>query len=71
MAKRKTVGIISVSIGILMLIYNGYDLMVERKVADLGQVKIYKEQAFTFTWPPFIAVLLLLGGIAIVVSEKK
>ncbi|MBL0048201.1 MAG: hypothetical protein IPP32_08935 [Bacteroidetes bacterium] len=71
MAKRKTVGIISVCIGILMLIYSAYDWMSARKIVDAGPVKIYNEQAFSFSWPPIIAVLLFAGGIAIVVSEKK
>lgn len=71
MAKRKTVGIISVIIGILMLIYSGYDWVSQKKIAKIGSVKIYKEQSYQISWPPFIAVLLFVGGIAIVVSEKK
>lgn len=71
MAKRKTVGIISACIGIVMLIYSAYDWLGTKKIADVGPVKIYREKAYSFSWPPFIAVLLFAGGIAIVVSEKK
>lgn len=71
MKQRKTIGIISIVIGIVMLSYSGFNYVTTEKVVDIGPIQINKENNHSIQWPPFIGVLLLFGGIAIVVSSKK
>ncbi len=69
--RRRTVGVISMIIGTLMLVYGGFNYVSNEKVIDLGPLKINKEKTHSIQWPPFIGVLLLAGGIAIVASDRK
>ena len=67
----KTAGIILIVIGILMMIYTGFNYVTTEKVVDLGPIKINKEKNHPVEWSPIIGAVLLVGGIVIIVSSKK
>ncbi len=67
----KTFGIILIAAGIMAFVYTGFTFTTEKKVADIGPIKIDKEQQHTISWPPIAGAVLLLGGIALVIADKK
>lgn len=67
----KTLGIIFVALGILMMIYTGFDYVTTKKVADIGPVQVDKKESHPVQWSPIVGGALLLGGIVILVSGKK
>jgi uncharacterized membrane protein YidH (DUF202 family) len=69
--KTKTVGIVLVIIGIIMIAYTGLNFVTTEKVVDLGPIQINKEKNHPVQWSPIIGAILLVGGIVIVVSDKK
>lgn len=69
--QRKIVGIVSLIIGISMLIYNWFYYVTKENITETGSSKITSKQIQIAQWPPFIGVLLIVGGIGIVLSSKK
>jgi uncharacterized membrane protein len=67
----KTLGITLLALGILMMIYTGFNYITTKKVADVGPVQIDKKENHTVQWSPIAGGVLLIGGIIILVSGKK
>ena len=69
--QRKSIGIVLIVIGIIMIIYTGFNIVTTKKVVDLGPIKINKEQNHPVQWSPIVGAILLVGGIVVVVTDKK
>jgi hypothetical protein len=67
----KKLGIILVALGILMMLYTGFNYVTTKKVADIGPVQIDKKENHPVQWSPIVGGVLLLGGIVILASGKK
>ena len=53
------------------LAYRGFSYTVAKKEVDLGPVQVTKEEKHTVPLPPILGGLALLGGIAIVVTDRR
>jgi hypothetical protein len=69
--RTRTVGIVIVIMGIMMIIYTGFDFITTEKVDDLGPVKIDKQKNNFIQWPPIVGIGLLIGGILTISFDKK
>jgi uncharacterized membrane protein YidH (DUF202 family) len=69
--KSKTIGIILAIIGILMIIYTGFSYVTTKNVIDLGPLQMNMDKNHLVQWSPIIGVVLLVGGIIIMVMNKK
>lgn len=69
--KTKTIGIVLIAIGIVMLIYTGFSYVTNEKVVDLGPIQINKEKKHSVQWPPVVGAVLIIGGIVVIVFDKK
>jgi uncharacterized membrane protein YdcZ (DUF606 family) len=69
--QTKTLGILLVVMGIIMMIYTGFNFVTTEKVVDLGPLQINKEENHPVQWSPIIGVLLLVGGTVIMVTSKN
>jgi len=69
--KTKTTGIVLVIIGIIMIIYTGFNFVTSEKVVDLGPVEINKEKNHPVQWSPIVGVVLLAGGGILIATSKK
>ncbi len=67
----KTLGIILVVIGVIMMIYTGFDYITTKNVVDAGPIQINQKEHHPVQWSPIVGGILLLGGIVIIVSGKK
>ncbi|MCX6350964.1 MAG: hypothetical protein NTX03_03780 [Bacteroidetes bacterium] len=68
---QKTIGIILIALGLLMIAYTGFNYVTTEKVVDLGPIKINQEKKHPVQWSPIVGVVLLLGGVVMVASNKK
>ncbi|MGO4822272.1 MULTISPECIES: hypothetical protein [unclassified Flavobacterium] len=69
--KTKTLGIAVIIIGAIMIFYTGFNYVTKEKVVDIGPIEINKEENHPVQWSPIIGVVLLVGGVLLVVTDKK
>lgn len=67
----KTLGIVLAVIGLMMMIYTGFNYVTKEKVVDLGPIEISKETNHPVQWSPIVGAVLLVGGIVVIVISKK
>jgi hypothetical protein len=67
----KPFGIILIALGVVMMIYTGFTYVTTEKVVDFGALQINKDKNHFVHWPPIAGAILLVAGIAIVVTAKK
>ena len=64
-------GIVLFVLGIIMMIYTGFNFVTKEKVVDLGPLQISKNENHPVKWSPIIGGILLVGGILIIATSKK
>lgn len=67
----KTTGIVLIILGVLMLIFTGFNFKTKEKVIDAGPIEINKENNHSVNWPPILGGVLLVGGVVVMVMGKK
>lgn len=67
----KKLGIVLAAIGLIMIIYTGFNFVTKEKVVDLGPIEINKETNHPVQWSPIVGVVLLVGGIVVFVTGEK
>lgn len=67
----RTVGIVLVIIGAVMLIWTGFTYTKKEKVVDAGPIEISADRQKSVNWPPYLGGVLLVGGIVIIMTAKK
>ncbi|TDE07180.1 hypothetical protein [Flavobacterium sandaracinum] len=66
--KSKSIGIILIILGTIMLFYNSFNFTTTEKVVDIGPIEINKEVNHPITWPPIIGIVLAVGGVVLLVA---
>lgn len=64
-------GIILIIIGIVALVYQGISYTKKEKVLDLGPIEATAEKEKTIPIPPIVGGLLLIGGVALVITGAR
>lgn len=67
----KTVGIVVIIVGVIMMIYTGFTYVTKEKVVDIGPIEINQEKSHPVQWSPIIGGILIVGGILLVAVDKK
>jgi len=71
MKMKKTLGIVLVGIGLIMMVYTGFNYVTTEKVVDLGPIEINAEKSHNVQWPPIVGLVFIVGGIAVIIFDKK
>ena len=64
-------GIILIVAGILMFVFNGFSYKTEKRVADIGPIKINKTENHNVGWPVYVGAITLIAGIVVLVVGTK
>jgi hypothetical protein len=67
----KPLGVILVVLGVLALVYQGFTYTTQKKVLDVGPIQATKQEHHTVPVPPILGALALIGGVVILVSDRK
>lgn len=67
----RSIGITVIIIGIIMMVYTGFNYVTTEKVIDIGPLEINKEKNHPVQWSPIIGVILIAGGIVVITKGKK
>ena len=68
---KRTLGIIFIIIGIAAFAISDFSFTTKEKVVDLGPLEINKDQKHNVNWPPVAGIVLALGGIVLLLSDRK
>jgi hypothetical protein len=67
----KTIGIILIALGIIMLVVRGISYTTEEKVVDLGPLEVNKKDKKTVGWPMYAGGIAVVAGIVLVLADRK
>lgn len=67
----RTLGIVIAVVGIAMIVYTGFNFVTSERLVDIGPIKINQEKNHLVQWSPVIGIVLLIGGLVIIVRDKK
>jgi len=67
----RTIGIVLIVAGVLMLIFKGFNFTKEKKVVDLGPVEINKKEKHHINWPAYAGGLAIAAGALVLVASRK
>jgi len=65
---QKTLGIVFLVAGIIMLIWTGFSYTRREKVVDAGPVHISADKQKTVSWPPYAGGILALAGVVMLAT---
>ncbi|MCX6220776.1 MAG: hypothetical protein NTZ69_07290 [Bacteroidia bacterium] len=68
--RKRTIGFSIIAIGIMMMIYTGFNYVTKEKVVDLGPIEINADKNHLVQWSPIVGLVLIFGGIAIFLIPK-
>jgi uncharacterized membrane protein len=68
---QKTIGLVLIAIGAVMLIWTGFSYTRREKVVDAGPIHISADREHTVNWSPYAGGVLLVGGVIILATAKK
>jgi hypothetical protein len=63
--------IVLIGLGIVSLAYQGFTYTTKEKVVDFGPIQATADKKHTLPLPPILGGILLVGGIAVLVSAKR
>lgn len=67
----KPLGLILIVLGVLALMYQGFTYTTHKKVLDVGPIQATKEEHHSVPLPPVLGALALIGGVVILISDRK
>lgn len=67
----KTLGVILIVVGIVMLIVTGFSYTTEETIIDAGPIEVNAEKQESINWPPYAGGAALIAGIVMVVAARK
>jgi hypothetical protein len=68
---NRTLGIILIVIGAVMLIWTGFSYTKREKVVDAGPIQISADKQKSVNWPPYTGGILFFGGVLLIATSKK
>ena len=68
----KQTGIILLVIGLLLILFSGFNFVTKKKVVDIGSLEITRDENHVLDWSPLAGVVVLMigGGIYLYGSKK-
>jgi hypothetical protein len=68
----KTIGIVLVVVGIVMIAFTGFTLVTKKKVFDVGSIEITKEEKTPIYWSPLTgAIITGAGAVLLILARQK
>lgn len=68
----RSIGIVLMVIGIVLLVWTGFTYTKKEKVIDAGPIEVSAEKEKSVNWPPYTGgIVLVVGAILFFSSNKK
>ena len=67
----KNLGLALIGLGIIMMVFTGFNYVTRENVVDLGGVQINANENHPVQWSPIAGGVFLVAGIVVFMSNKK
>lgn len=67
----RTLGIVAIVVGILMIIFTSINFQTKKKVLDVGALQVSKKENHRVGWPLYTGVAVCIAGIVILLADKR
>ena len=67
----KTLGTLLAVIGLIMVLYTGFNYVTTEELVDLGPIQLNVKKSHPVKWSPIVGAILLVGGVLVLISNKK
>ncbi|OOG72402.1 hypothetical protein [Algoriphagus sp. A40] len=67
----KTLGIILVVLGLVMLFVPGFDFTTKEKVIDAGPIQVSADKENRVSWPTYAGGIVTVAGLALVFLGRR
>jgi uncharacterized membrane protein len=67
----KSIGIVLIVLGAIMLIWTGFTYTKKEKIVDAGPIQVSADREKSINWPPYAGGILVVGGIVLLALNKK
>jgi uncharacterized membrane protein YidH (DUF202 family) len=67
----RTLGIVAIVVGILMIIFTSINFQTKKKVLDVGPVQVNKKENHRIGWPVYTGIAVCIVGVVILLADKK
>lgn len=67
----KSLGIVLIVVGIVMLVIRGFSVQTEEKVVDLGPLEVNKKENRWIGWPVYAGGIAIVAGLIMVIADRR
>ena len=67
----KNLGLALIGLGIIMMVFTGFNYVTRENVVSLGDVQINANENHPVQWSPIAGGILLVAGVVVFLSNKK
>jgi len=67
----KTLAMILIVAGIVMIVVRGFSVQTEKKVLDLGPVEVNKKENKWIGWPSYAGAVICVIGVVLLITDKR
>lgn len=67
----KTIGLILMVLGVVLLIWTGFSYTKKEKVIDAGPIQVSADKQKTVNWPPYAGAIVLIAGVIVFIAGRK
>ncbi|HYD20552.1 MAG TPA: hypothetical protein VEB40_03680 [Flavipsychrobacter sp.] len=64
-------GIVLLIVGILMMIFTGFNVTREKEIVDLGPLEINKQEEKRIGWPAYAGGIVAVLGLVLVIAGRN
>lgn len=68
---NKSIGLILIAIGVIMLVWTGFTYTRKEKIVDAGPIQISADKEKSVNWPPYVGGIILVAGVFVFVASRK
>lgn len=67
----KTIGIILIVLGIVMIVIKGFTLQTSEKVIDAGPLEVRKKENRWVSWPVYTGGICVIAGVLLMLNNRR
>jgi uncharacterized membrane protein len=67
----RQVGIILIVLGIVLLVFRGFNVQTEEKVIDAGPLEVSKKENKWFGWPVYTGGIAIVAGLIMILADRR